>query len=147
MAIRSQWGVWFPREAADRPSVTKRIFALAICAAFAVVSRASIAVDAAPPSTMSGAPAASSSGPAIVVPPGKLYVCVTETGGVRSETPIEFAPNVYPLCAKHPEMGPCQYARNECRRSGGRVYAADGKEITMQTEAEYDKKVMRVKVQ
>ena len=85
--------------------------------------------------------------PAIVVPPGKLYVCVTGTGGVRTQTPIEFTPNVYPLCAKHPEMGPCQYARNACRRGGGRVYAADGTEITMKTEAEYDKKVMRVKIQ
>jgi hypothetical protein len=32
-----------------------------------------------------------------------------------------------------------------CRRSGGRVYAAGGVEITMQTEAEYDKKVTRVR--
>lgn len=84
---------------------------------------------------------------AIVVPPDKLYVCVTDANGVRSQAPIEFTANVYSLCAKHPEMGPCQYARNECRRGGGRVFAADGSEITMKTEAEYDKKVMRVKVQ
>jgi hypothetical protein len=32
-----------------------------------------------------------------------------------------------------------------CRRSGGRVYAGGGVEITLQTEAEYDKKVMRVR--
>ena len=83
----------------------------------------------------------------IVVPPDKLYVCVTDANGVRSQTPIEFTPNVHSLCAKHPEMGPCQYARNECRRGGGRVFAADGVEITMRTEAEYDKKVMRVKIQ
>jgi hypothetical protein len=49
------------------------------------------------------------------------------------------------MCAKHPEMGPCQYERDICRRSGGRVYAAGGAEITAQTEAEYDKKVMRVR--
>ena len=49
------------------------------------------------------------------------------------------------LCRKHPEMGPCQYERNNCRASGGRVFAADGVEITMATEAEYDKKVMRVR--
>ena len=42
-------------------------------------------------------------------------------------------------------MGPCQYERNVCRQAGGRVYAANGVEITMQTEAEYDKKVMRVR--
>jgi len=43
-------------------------------------------------------------------------------------------------------MGPCQYERDLCRRGGGRVYAAEGKEITLQTEAEYDKKVMRVRL-
>jgi hypothetical protein len=79
------------------------------------------------------------------IPPGAIYVCVAETGGVRQTTAIEFAPKVGALCAKNPEMGPCQYERNICRKSGGRVYAANGVEITMQTEAEYDKKVMRVR--
>ena len=83
--------------------------------------------------------------PPVVVPTGSLYVCVSETGGARQQTAIEFAPKVGTLCAKHPEMGPCQYERDVCRRSGGRVYAAGGVEITMQTEAEYDKKVMRVR--
>jgi hypothetical protein len=41
-------------------------------------------------------------------------------------------------------MGPCKYERDGCRRSGGRVYAANGVEITKQTEAEYDKRVLRV---
>jgi hypothetical protein len=95
---------------------------------------------------LSGAAFAADPAP-IVVPPDKLYVCVTATNGVRTQAPIEFTPNVYALCAKHPEMGPCQYARNECRRGGGRVFASDGVEITMKTEAEYDKKVMRVKIQ
>jgi len=82
----------------------------------------------------------------IVIPPGAIYVCVAETGGVRQTTAIEFAPKVGDLCAKNPEMGPCQYERSVCRKSGGRVYAANGTEITMQTEAEYDKKVMRVRL-
>ena len=82
--------------------------------------------------------------PAIVAPPNTLYVCVVDAGGVRKQTAIEFAPKVGELCAKHPEMSPCQYERNACRRSGGRVYAANGTEITMATEAEYDKKVIRV---
>ena len=82
---------------------------------------------------------------AIIVPPGELYVCVSEANGVRQTTVIEFAPKVHALCAKNPEMGPCQYERNACRSRGGRVYAANGVEITMQTEAEYDKKVMRVR--
>jgi len=83
--------------------------------------------------------------PAVVVPPGVIYVCVSESGGVRTQTAIEFVPKVGAMCAKHPEMGPCQYERDVCRRSGGRVYAAGGVEITAQTEAEYDKKVMRVR--
>jgi hypothetical protein len=82
--------------------------------------------------------------PVIVVPPNTLYVCVVDVGGVRKQTAIEFAPKVGELCAKHPEMSPCQYERNACRHNGGRVYAANGMEITMATEAEYDKKVMRV---
>ena len=83
--------------------------------------------------------------PAIEVPAGTLYVCVVDRGGVRKQTTIEFAPKVGALCAKHPEMGPCQYERNVCRAAGGRVYAANGNEITMATEAEYDKKVLRVR--
>ena len=84
--------------------------------------------------------------PAIVVPPNSLYVCVVDVGGVRKQTAIEFAPKVRDLCALHPEMSPCQYERNACRRSGGRVYADNGTEITMATEAEYDKKVLRVRL-
>ena len=106
----------------------------------AVVRRAipePAAIPAAPP--LASAPAR------IVIPPGALYVCVSETESVRQTTAIEFAPKVGAVCAKAPEMGPCQYERNICRSSGGRVYAANGDEITMQTEAEYDKKVMRVK--
>ena len=81
----------------------------------------------------------------IVVPAGVQYVCISESGGQRQQTAIEFAPKIRELCTKHPEMAPCQYERNVCRRSGGRVFEANGTEITMQTEAEYDKKVMRVR--
>ena len=81
----------------------------------------------------------------VAVPAGAIYVCVVGSGDQRSITAIEFVPKVAALCAKHPEMGPCQYEREGCRRSGGRVIAADGKEITRATEAEYDRKVMRVR--
>ncbi len=84
--------------------------------------------------------------PTIVLPPNAQYVCVTEAAGQRQQTVIEFIPRVAALCVKHPEMGPCQYERNACRRSGGRVFAAEGKEITMATEAEYDRKVMRIRL-
>ena len=84
--------------------------------------------------------------PAIIVPPDALYVCVMEKGGVRKQTTIELEPKVKTLCTSHPEMGPCQYERNACRRKGGRVYAAGGQEITKATEAEYDKKVVRVRL-
>src|SRR6476646_3543730 len=56
-----------------------------------------------------GAPALPSPVPPVVVPAGSIYVCVGETGGVRKQTAIAFAPKVAALCAKHPEMGPCQY--------------------------------------
>lgn len=86
------------------------------------------------------------SGLPIVIPPGVQYICVSEAGGQRRQTVIEFAPKVRDLCTNHPEMAPCQYERNACRRSGGRVFEANGTEITMQTEAEYDKKVTRVRL-
>jgi hypothetical protein len=83
--------------------------------------------------------------PAIVVPASAVYVCVVGSGTTTiTQTAIEYVDKVDALCRKHPEMGPCQYERNACRRKGGRVFAADGSEITMATEAEYDKKVHRV---
>jgi hypothetical protein len=41
-------------------------------------------------------------------------------------------------------MSVCKYERSICRRSGGRVFAANGVEITQLTELEYDKRVLRV---
>jgi hypothetical protein len=80
----------------------------------------------------------------VVVPPNTLYVCVTDAQGVRQQTAIEFSPKVGTLCRKHPEMSACKYERSVCRRSGGRVFAANGLEITQLTEMEYDKRVLRV---
>jgi len=82
----------------------------------------------------------------LALPAGAIYACVAGYGDKRSVTAIEFVPKVAALCAKHPEMGPCQYEREGCRRNGGRVFAANGKEITKATEAEYDRKVMRVRL-
>jgi len=112
----------------------------------AAVVRRSVPESPPPPVTgnLPAGSAPSRSAPPVVVPAGSIYVCASESGGVRRETPIEFSPKVGALCAKHPEMGPCQYERNACRRSGGRVYATGGVEITLQMEAEYDRKVMRV---
>ena len=103
-----------------------------------------------PGAAMTPAPSVASTAPAlpvepIVVPANAQYVCVVDSGGHRQQTAIQFVPKVAAMCGKHPEMGPCQYERNICRRSGGRVYAANGAEITSATEAEYDKKVMRVR--
>jgi len=81
-----------------------------------------------------------------VLPEGAVYVCVVDKQGERLQTVIEFpSPRVRELCRKNPEMGPCRYEREACRRSGGRVYAANGEEITASTEAEYDKKVLRAR--
>jgi len=99
-----------------------------------------------PPATPAPSTAAPQPGvPSVTPSPGTLYVCLTEQAGVQRQTAIEFAPKVADLCRKHPEMGPCQYERDNCRRAGGRVFAADGKEITQLTEAEYDKRVRRVR--
>lgn len=84
--------------------------------------------------------------PPLVIPAGAIYACVVGSGSTRTVTAIEFVPKVAALCAKHPEMGPCQYERNGCRRHGGRVFAAGGKEITAAMEAEYDRKVMRIRM-
>jgi hypothetical protein len=80
----------------------------------------------------------------VVVPPNTLYVCVIDTQGVRQQTAIEFSPKIGALCRRHPEMSVCKYERSICRRSGGRVFAANGVEITQLTELEYDKRVLRV---
>jgi len=106
------------------------------------VARRPLETPAIPPAaTALPAPAATK----VVVPANAQYVCVIDSKGKPQQTAIEFAPKVAALCRKHPEMGPCQYERNNCRASGGRVFAADGVEITKATEAEYDKKVMRVR--
>jgi hypothetical protein len=86
-----------------------------------------------------------SAGTLPALPANALYVCVTDGNGQRQHVAIEFGPRVLELCRKHPEMGPCQYERDVCRRSGGRVFAANGTEITAAIEAEYDRKVMRVR--
>jgi hypothetical protein len=91
-------------------------------------------------------PAATAPEPPLALPAGAIYACVVGYGDKRRVTAIEFVPKVAALCAKHPEMGPCQYEREGCRRSGGRVFAADGKEITKATEADYDRRVMRVRL-
>ena len=91
------------------------------------------------------APSAPAAATTVVVPADAIYVCVVDQGGTRHQTVIEFVPKVHQLCRRHPEMGPCQYERNVCRNAGGRVFAAGGQEITMATEAEYDRKVMRVR--
>jgi len=121
--------------------------------AAAPVAGARHPLPATPPPPGTSAPQASAVAPAavprlpasaIVIPPGALYVCVSESGGTSRQTGIAYEGKIDALCRKHPEMGPCQYERNACRRGGGRVYAADGTEITLATEAEYDRKVWRV---
>jgi hypothetical protein len=79
------------------------------------------------------------------VPTGMLYVCTRVVDGAPRHTGIDYEPKVRELCARHPEMGVCQYEREACRRGGGRVFDARGVEITKQIEAEYDRKVMRTR--
>jgi hypothetical protein len=102
-------------------------------------------IEPAPVPGASAVPAPSAPLPTIAAPAGALYVCVADARGQQTQTAIEFAPKVADLCKRHPEMGPCQYERDLCRSSGGRVFAASGQEITRQIEDDYDRKVMRVR--
>ena len=152
----SPWAEWGNVQAMMRNPALLPILALLVACSPAPVDKTpaplpptsetggAAVVRRAVPESPAASPPAAASAP-IVLPPDAIYVCVTDTDGVRQTTVIEFAPKVHALCAKNPEMGPCQYERNACRGRGGRVYAANGVEITMQTEAEYDKKVMRVR--
>jgi hypothetical protein len=101
--------------------------------------------NAAPAYAPATSPAAAAAPAPLRVPPGTLYVCTATVDGQVQQTAIEFEPKVKQLCSRHPEMGVCQYEREACRASGGRVHTATGVEITRQTEAEYDKKVLRVR--
>lgn len=98
-----------------------------------------------PPAAVTPSPAAPRAVvlPSMQLPPGPIYVC--DVGGTK--TPIEFPENVEALCRRHPEMGPCQYEREACRRRGGRVYTSSGEEVTTTVEKEYDKAVRRVRFQ
>ena len=81
--------------------------------------------------------------PAADPPPGPLYTC--ERSGARE--PLALSESVDRLCRRHPEMGPCQYERDQCRKGGGRVLTARNEEVTAAVEAEYDKRVTRVRLQ
>lgn len=81
--------------------------------------------------------------PSLDFPPGALYTC--DVGGSKSS--IDYEPRVEQLCRKHPEMGPCQYERNQCRARGGRVFTQKGEEVTPAVESEYDRVVRRVRFQ
>jgi hypothetical protein len=61
------------------------------------------------PSQPGIAPAAAGFQPHI--PAGTLYVCATTVAGELRHSAIEYEPKVRELCAKHPEMGVCQYER------------------------------------
>ena len=81
--------------------------------------------------------------PSLDFPPGALYVCDMK----GAKTTIDYEARVEKLCRKHPEMGPCQYERNQCRARGGRVYTQKGEEVTLAVEGEYDRVVRRVRFQ
>jgi len=134
-----------PGEAATAPVVRRPAEPLPQAAPAAPAAPVVPPLASAAPSRSPPAAAAPLAG--IVVPAEAIYVCVNDRGAERTQTVIEFTPRVLALCRRHPEMGPCQYERNVCRQSGGRVFAANGQEITTATEAEYDRKVMRVRFQ
>lgn len=73
-------------------------------AATAPVVRRTLPEPAPPPVVASIAPAeprAPALAP-VVVPADAIYVCVSETGGERKQTAIEFVSKVESLCRRHP---------------------------------------------
>jgi hypothetical protein len=102
----------------------------------AATARAEVAAP--PPGPAAEAAAAATTGP--------LYFCAQVEGSAAQRKTITFTPEVEALCRKAPEMGPCKYERDACRRQGGRVQTADGSEITPQTETEYDRRVLRIRM-
>lgn len=84
---------------------------------------------------------------ASVTPAGTTrYECVKGKVGAETRVAIEFPENSGRICARFPAMGPCQYERDACRASGGRVIRFDGAEITKEVEHEYDKQVTRFRL-
>ena len=137
--------------AARMPAVAM-LLALAACQPSTPPPRATApppakSAPAAAPAATAVAPVAKGPSPTVLpsmdLPPGPLYAC--DVAGVR--TAIEYADNVEKLCRRHPEMGPCQYERDACRKNGGRVFTAKGDEVTPAVEAAYDERVRRVRFQ
>jgi hypothetical protein len=118
----------------------------AVKSALAPAGETTLSQPATPATAPEGSPTALPQVVLAEAAPSVIYVCVAALAGQTRQTPIEFSPQVAELCSKAPEMGPCQYEREACRRNGGRVFAVDGTEITLQTEAEYDRRVMRVRM-
>ncbi len=84
---------------------------------------------------------------ASVTPAGTTrYECVKGNAGAEARQSISFPENSGRICARFPAMGPCQYERDACRASGGRVIRFDGIEITTEVEREYDKQVTRFRL-
>jgi hypothetical protein len=82
-----------------------------------------------------------------VTPTGTTrYQCVTGSAASQTRVAIVFPENSGRICARFPAMGPCQYERDACRASGGRVIRFDGAEITKEVEKEYDKQVQRFRL-
>ncbi len=80
---------------------------------------------------------------AALTPDGKpRYAC--QKGGSMEQ--IVLPQGTDRICSRFPAMGPCQYERDACRASGGRVIRFDGVEITKDVEHEYDKQVQRFRL-
>jgi hypothetical protein len=103
------------------------------------------------PKPMEAPPAATNAQPdpriiattSVLTPSGKTrYECVKGS----NRTPIGLPEGSERVCSRFPAMGPCQYERDACRASGGRVIRFDGTEITKEVENEYDRQVQRFRL-
>jgi hypothetical protein len=94
-------------------------------------------------SARSSADASAIATTSVLTPSGKgRYECVRGS----SRSPIVLPDGSERICSRFPAMGPCQYVRDACRDSGGRVIRFDGTEITKDVENEYDRQVQRFRL-
>jgi hypothetical protein len=74
------------------------------------------------------------------------YSCERGPASSATRSNIELPEGTSRICSRFPAMGPCQYERDACRASGGRVIRFDGVEITKEVELEYDRQVQRFRL-
>ncbi len=99
-----------------------------------------------PPRPMTRDPKSVATTAALTPDGATRYTCERGAPSAATRTAIELPEGTARICSRFPAMGPCQYERDACRASGGRVIRFDGVEITKDVELEYDRQVQRFRL-